>query len=194
VYKLNRRVTVRRYTSVKNDFGGLTSVQTASWNKWAQVEQRNATELATLQQQVWEYDQRFILRYEVERPTKSNDLLEYEGRLYVINSVSINSEGFKAFEVIRCQRIDTNINSAAPVDNDSIQVINYTGIGGETTFTNTLLIGKNVFAAFKDSLQFVIKPVLPTSGQKEVNINAATGLITWGVEFVAGEVATIIYY
>lgn len=194
MYKLNRRVTVRRYTSVKNDFGGLTSVQTASWNKWAQVEQRNATELATLQQQVWEYDQRFILRYEVERPTKSNDLLEYEGRLYVINSVSINSEGFKAFEVIRCQRIDTNINSAAPVDNDSIQVINYTGIGGETTFTNTLLIGKNVFAAFKDSLQFVIKPVLPTSGQKEVNINAATGLITWGVEFVAGEVATIIYY
>lgn len=193
MYKLNRRITVRRYGSVKNDSGGLVSVQTASWSKWAQANERAGGFSSTLQQQVWEYDQRFIVRFEVERPTKSNDLIEYEGRLFRVNSVGIDNEGFKAFEIIRCTRIDTNINSAAPVDNDSIKVINYTGIGDETTFTNSLLIGKTVFAAFKDGLQFVVK-TSGTATDKQVVINQGTGLTTWSVPFNEGEIATIIYY
>lgn len=193
MYKLNRRITIRRYSTVKNDFGGLVSVQTGSWSKWAQANERFGTSSSTLQQQVWEYDQRFIIRFEKDRPTKSNDLIEYEGRLFRVNSVGIDSEGFKAFEIIRCVRIDTNINSTAPVDNDSIQVINYTGIGDETIFTNTGLIGKTVFAAFKDGIQFVVK-TSGTATDKQVVINQATGDTTWSVPFNAGEIATIIYY
>jgi SPP1 family predicted phage head-tail adaptor len=194
VYKLNRRITVRRYTTAKNDFGGLVSVQTGSWSKWAQANERFGTSSNTLQQQVWQYDQRFITRFEVERPTKSNDLIEYEGRLYRVESVGIDSEGFKAFEIIRCIRIDTNINSAAPVDNDSIQLINYTGVSNETTFTNSSLIGKTPFAAFKDGIQFVIVTGVPDVSRKEVRINAGSGLTTWSVEFAPGEIATIIFY
>jgi SPP1 family predicted phage head-tail adaptor len=82
VYKLNRRITIRRYSTVKNDFGGLVSVQTGSWSKWAQVNERFGTSSSTLQQQVWEYDQRFIIRFEKDRPTKSNDLIEYEEKNY----------------------------------------------------------------------------------------------------------------
>lgn len=192
MYKLNRRVTIRRYTTAKNEFGGLVSVQTGAWNKWASVDNRSGFPVNDYQQEKWEYEQRFVIRFERERPTKSNDLIEYEGRLYKVNSVSIDSEGFKAFEIIRTVRIDSNINSDAPVDIDSIGVINYTGVQDATTFTNSSLIGKTAFGAFKDGVQFVIVTGTPTG--KQVRINSGTGLTTWGVPFEAGEVATIIYH
>jgi len=165
LYKLNRRVKIRRWTTVKNEFGGLTSVEVASWYKWAEFRSSNWINLdlyntrsgrpnSQYDQNKWEYDATIILRYEKERPTRSNDTIEYDGEQYSINSISVNNEYAKNFEVIKCSKIDSKINSEAPVDTGNIQMYEYVGIGGENSFTNVNLIGKNVFTVFKDGIQF----------------------------------------
>lgn len=192
MYRLNRRVTVRRYTGVKNEFGGLIPVQTGSWTKWADVEVQDGSNINDQQQGQWTYDTTIIMRYEVARPTKSNDVIEYDGATYKINSIGIEVEGAKSWEKIRVTKIDENINSDAPVDTDSIKILNYVGEGGEVSFTNALLIGKNIFAAFKDGIQQVI--VTGTPMGKEVKIDIVTGEVTFGIQFENGEIATILYY
>lgn len=192
MYKLNRRVTVRRYTGIKNEFGGLIPVQTGSWTKWADVEVQSGSNINDQQQGQWTYDTTIIMRYEVARPTKSNDVIEYDGATYKINSIGIEVEGAKSWERISVTKIDENINSDAPVDTDSIKILNYIGEGGEVSFTNSLLIGKNIFAAFKDGIQQVIVTGTPVG--KEVKIDIITGEVTFGIQFENGEIATILYY
>jgi hypothetical protein len=193
VYKLNRRITIFRYTTVKNEFGGLTAIETGNWTKWAQAMDRQGTPRNDYQQREWTYDQVFVMRYEVERPTRSNDVINYENEFYKINSVQIRSEGNKEWEYIQAIKLDESINSDAPMDLNSIKVYNYTGQGGEYNFTYTGFIGKHVFNAFKDGIQYVII----TSGVpvgKEVLLNDITGELTWALPFEDGEIATILYY
>ena len=193
MYKLNRRITIYRYTTVKNEFGGLVAVETGNWTKWAEARDRQGTPRNDYQQREWTYDQVFIMRYETERPTRSNDVINYENEFYKINSVQIRNEGNKEWEYIQAIKLDESINSDAPMDLNQIQVYNYLGTGGETTFTYSGFIGRHVFNCFKDGVQFVII----TSGSpvgKEVLVDSTTGELTWGLQFEDGEYATVLYY
>lgn len=193
MYKLNRRVTVKRYTTAKNEFGGLEAVLTGEWTKWADVNPQSGTGVNDRQQRQWEYDATIVFRYEKERPTRSNDVLVYENAQYKITSVQLRNEGAKSFEVINATKIDDNINSDAPMDTGNIKVFNYTAVGGEYEFTDSILIGKTVFGAFKDGVQYLVKFTDPATG-KEVYYNSTTGAFVWGAYFEPGEVATILYY
>ena len=193
MYKLDRRIEIKRYSTVKNEFGGLISVQTGAWYKWAEARDRNGLEDNTKQQSQWQYNQIFIMRYESERPTRSNDVIYYENEPYKIISVQIRREGYKSWEYIESAKIDENINSDAPMDTANIKVLNYTATEQTATFTNTILVGKSIFGAFKDGVQYVII----TSGtpvNKQILFDDSTGEMTWSVEFEIGEVATILYY
>lgn len=192
MFKLNRRVTIRRYTGIKNEFGGLIPVQTASWSKWADIVEQAGSNINNYQQGQWSYDTTITLRYEKARPTKSNDVIEYDSNTYKINSIAIETEGAKSWEKIKVTKLDDNINSDAPVDTDSIKILNYVGVGGEVSFTNSLLIGKNIFAAFKDGIQQVIVTSGPVG--KEVSIDIVTGEVVFGIQFENGEIATMLYY
>jgi len=204
VYKLNRRVTIRRWTTIKNEFGGLTAVEVANWSKWAEVRASNWVNLDIYntrsgninndyQQGKWEYDATIILRYEKERPTRSNDTIEYDGSVYNISSISIYEENAKNFEVLKCTKIDSSINDDAPLDTGAIQVYNYTGIGGEVDFTDSILIGKHVFGCYKDGILFtMITTGIPIG--KQVLYTDTTGKFTWGIQFEEEEIATILYY
>jgi len=193
VYKLNRRITIYRYTTVKNEFGGLVAVETGNWTKWAEAIDRQGTPRNDYQQREWTYDQVFIMRYETERPTRSNDVINYENEFYKINSVQIRNEGNKEWEYIQAIKLDESINSDAPMDLNQIQVYNYLGIGGETTFTYNGFIGRHVFNCFKDGIQFVIISSGSPVG-KEVLVDSTTGELTWGLQFEDGEYATVLYY
>ena len=143
MYKLNRRITIYRYTTAKNEFGGLISVETGNWTKWADARDRYGLPRNDYQQRQWSYDQVFIMRYESERQTRSNDVIMYENQFYKINSLQIRSEGNKEWEYIQATKLDESINSDAPMDLNTIQIYNYIGIDGETSFINTALIFKN---------------------------------------------------
>jgi hypothetical protein len=49
------------------------------------------------------------MRYYPSRQTKSNYLIAYEGMVLKIESISINNEGHKKTEVLRCSKVDENI-------------------------------------------------------------------------------------
>lgn len=193
MYKLNRRITIHRYTTIKNEFGGLEPLETGSWTKWAEAQDRQGNPRNDYQQREWTYDQVFIMRYEIDRPTRSNDVIEYESQFYKINSIQIRKEGSKDWEYIQAIKLDESINSEAPMDLNSIQYYNYIGIGGETSFNYGAIVGKHVFNCFKDGVQFrQIDAGSPVG--KEVFVNTTTGDVTWGLQFEDGEIATILYY
>lgn len=195
MYKLNRRVEIKRYTSAKNDFGGLSTVLTGAWYKWADVFDRSGSSNRDYSQLKWDYTHQIVMRYEKERPTRSNDMIFYDYIPYKINNISIKTEAGKQWEVISCTKIDENINSDAPMDTDTIKVYNYieNGAGGEWNLDVNELVGKTIFGAFKDGIQYLVKSSLPVSG-KEVFFDSAAGGLTWSTAFEHGEVATILYY
>jgi SPP1 family predicted phage head-tail adaptor len=104
--KLNRRVTVQVTGATRNDQGGLVADVVDSWDKWAHVENRSGSNSSPLQQQVWDYDYKITMRFEKSRPTQSNYEIIYGTKRLKINSVSIDSEAFQFFEVLRCSTID----------------------------------------------------------------------------------------
>ena len=193
MYKLDRRVTIHRYTTAKNEFGGLVAVETGSWSKWAEVQDRSGDTAQQYNQSQWTDNQVFVMRYEKERPLRSNDVIEYESQFFKINNISIRREGFKSFEYVLATKLDESINSDAPMDTGNIKVYNYTATGGEFEFTSSSLVGKSVFAIFKDGIQYVEKDAGPANG-KECFYDDASGSFTFGTYFEPGEIATILYY
>ena len=193
MYKLNRRITIHRYTTIKNQFGGLQAVETANWTKWADAKDRLGSPRNDYAQRQWTYDQFIVMRYEPERPLRSNDVLEYEGQFFKINYIQIQNEGSKDWEYIYATKLDESINSDAPMQLDSIQYYNYTGLGGENTFNFSSIIGKHVFLCFKNGVQFKQITSNTPSG-KEVYVNTTTGDIHFGIAFETDEIATILYY
>jgi SPP1 family predicted phage head-tail adaptor len=110
VYKLNRRITIHRYTTQQNDIGGLEAVETGNWTKWAEARNRLGNNRNDYYQRQWTYDQIFVMRYETERPTRSNDVIEYEGQFFKINYLQIQEEGAKDWEYVYATKVDESIN------------------------------------------------------------------------------------
>lgn len=105
--KLNRRVQVVIIGPVQNDQGGNGPGEIDRYDKWAQIENRTGFTSFSNQQQIWPYDYKIVMRHERTRPTQSNYYIEYEGHLMKINSLSVDSEGYKGYEVCRCSKVDT---------------------------------------------------------------------------------------
>lgn len=194
MYKLNLRVEIKRFESVKNEFGGLEAVQTGAWYKWAEVNDRSGSFNRDYSQTKWDYTHQIVMRYEKERPTRSNDVIYYDNIPYRINNISIKVEASKSWEVISATKIDENINSDAPMDTGTIQVFNY--IGGPTplaNFEDSILEGRTVFACFKDGIQFMQINSNNPSG-KQFYFDSNIGGIYLGLYIEDGEVVTILYY
>ena len=193
MYKLNRRVTIKRFTTAKNSIGGLEAVQTGAWNKWAEVQERSGGSARDYQQDQWSYTHIIVLRFEKERPTRSNDVIYYENVPHKINSISIKTEGAKSWEFINATKIDENINSDAPMDTDTIKVLNFIAVDTVSNFEFDQLIGQTIFGAFKDGVQYVVITTGSPVG-KQVYFDNAGGSLIWGVPFELDEVMTILYY
>ena len=113
--KLNRRVRVIVSGAVLNDQGGPEAIEVDSWEKWAQVENRSGGNSFQNQQQLWSYDAKITMRHETSRPMQSNYEIEYENARYKVESLSVDSEGFKMYDVCRCSKVDevVTINSSS---------------------------------------------------------------------------------
>ena len=206
LYKLNSRVKVIRWGASKNEFGGLQALELASWYKWAEVRASNWINLDLFNtrsgranddfnQQKWDYDTTIILRYEKERPTRSNDTIEYDGASYIINSITVNNEYSRNYEVIKCSKVDEKINSDTPMDTGSIKYYSDKPLENEYEITVNLLIGKNIFGCYKDGIMYnIVNSFTPGGESKEVIINTTTGEFTWSTYFSGSESFIILYW
>lgn len=104
--KYNLIVWVVVVSWLKNDQGGLDAVEVDRWKKWAAIQDRSGSNQFNNQQQVWTYDYKVMMRFERTRQTKSNYIIEYGGYRLKIESLSLDSEGYKDEEVCRCSKVD----------------------------------------------------------------------------------------
>jgi hypothetical protein len=125
-----------------------------------------------------------------------NDYTE-EFKAYISKvRVSSSIEGASEYTVdLRGTGAITQIYTIKNKLNDNIMRLEYTGIGGENGFTNTLLIGKNIFAVFKDGVEHSRILLTGTPVNKDVLFNSITGGINFavGVEIQAGEEIAVLY-
>jgi len=194
VYKLNSRVTINRYTTAKNEFGGLIPIIDSQWSKWAEVQDRSGSSTNDYQQSQWTYDSVIVMRYEKERPLHSNDVIVYEGYNYKINSIQIRKEAAKSWEYIQATKLDETINSDTPMDTGSIQI--YTEIPAENDYIITVnsLIGRTIFGVFKDGVLYTQVASFGAPENKEVIVNTTLGTFTFSTIFSGSEVMNVQYF
>lgn len=98
--ELNTRVLIKHYTTTQDVNGKPVSALTASWEKWAKVEQKNGSKV--LDNAAVSYKEAFEIwiRYEVSRPTLTNYHVNYKSKEMIIHSVIPKIEGKQWFEQI----------------------------------------------------------------------------------------------
>lgn len=195
--QLNRRITLKAWGSEQDDIGAPVKTLVASYTIWAKVESRNGRMFLGHQQETWTYDYKITFRYEKSRVVASNQTIDYDGKRLAINSVSFENEGNRRFCVARCSTTDEQITEAdgeviVQTSENNFETYNYYGEGGETTWTESDLIGKQILGAFKDGVGFeVIYSGTPTG--KQVKYSFLTGTFLWSVAYTPGEYTLIQY-
>lgn len=109
--QFNVRITIKPFASaVQDEGGGLTASDDDSYSMWAQVEDdRSGFPFTGEEQQIWNYDYRFRVRYEKTRIIKSNYFVEFDNKTLKINSVSFKEEGKRRYSILRCSTTDNNV-------------------------------------------------------------------------------------
>jgi len=188
---LRSRVTIRRWTSAKIEGGGINTVLLYSYDMWAKVENRTGRLSHNQSQDQWSYDYKITLRLEESRPIRSDYTIDYQNKRLKINELQIVDEGKVKYYIARCSTLE-ELSLDDSFTNYEMQVINYTGIGGESDIIIEALINKTVKLAFKDGIEFkVITSGTPTG--KQVKTTKASGALSWSISFEPGEQATIVY-
>lgn len=73
--------------------------------------------------------------------------------------------------------------------------LEYTGVGGEDSFTDALLVGKTAIAIFRDGIEQSKLLLTGTPINKEVLFDATTGTLTFdaGNPLATGEEVAVLY-
>ncbi len=187
--QFNRRPLFENWTYMQDAGGGSLKVLIQSFYQWAKFENRSGYTVNQFAQDQWQYDAKVTVRYNAD--ILSNTTLVYDSNRYKINSVSIVTEGSRRFQVLKCS-FSGAVQNDEILLNSNVKILNYTGVGGETEWTDTDLIDKEIIGAFKDGLEFqVITEGVPTG--KQVKFDDETGTLTWGIAYETGE-HTLIQY
>jgi hypothetical protein len=80
-----------------------------------------------------------------------------------------------------------------PPTTTTVKRLDFTAAGGETSFTNILLINKDILGVHKDGIGNARIITSGTPVAKEVKYTTATGQLTWGIEFEPNENAYVLY-
>ena len=100
--KLNRRVTLKAWSSSQDEAGGVIPLVTSSYPIWANVEDRTGHMMQGEQRREWSYDYKVTFRYEKSRVAISAMTIDYDSKRLTINSVSYQNEGTRKYCIARC--------------------------------------------------------------------------------------------
>ena len=105
--KMNRRCTFYNESYTQDAGGGPSGVETARWQAWAEIQDRSGSSFIAQSQDVTTYDYKVRVRFDGRFSTLT--MMIYEGQVCKCNSMSIESEGYKNFLVLRYTRTETFI-------------------------------------------------------------------------------------
>jgi len=104
--KFNRRPTFYNENGFTQDAGGgTTGTITEQWQQWAQIDDRTGNTYAAQATELTQYDYRVKVRFDGR--FNSNTTMVYEGQVCKCNSMSIETEGYKNYLILRYTKTDT---------------------------------------------------------------------------------------
>lgn len=103
--KMNRRPTFYNESYTQDAGGGTTATETERWQQWADISDRSGFNTFAQSQSLELYDYRVRVRFDGR--FNSNTGMIYEGQVCQMQSMSVESEGYKNFLVLRFNKTDT---------------------------------------------------------------------------------------
>lgn len=103
----DRRITIETWTPGQAAGGGPQSSITSSYTMWANIENRDGRLITAENQRQWPYNYKIITRFETSRPITNRQTILYGSVRMAINSVTIDREGMKEENILRCSTIGT---------------------------------------------------------------------------------------
>lgn len=103
--KFNRRPIFYNGSYTQDAGGGTPFVETERWQAWAEVQNRTGNSFAAQATELVRYDYRVKVRFDGR--FNSNTWMIYEGQVCKLESLSLESEGFKNYWVLRYSKTET---------------------------------------------------------------------------------------
>lgn len=185
MYKLNRRVIVRVWKGVADEFGGPGATLVSQYTKWAEVRERSGGIDSSQGRDNWQYDQLFIMRHETTRPTKSNYTIDYEGARYRIDRVTIETEAHNKWDKCYGVMVDENIVTSGdplPVSNAFMNREDFILSATQTGVTLTALSAMPISQVMSVVLDGYDYPNIISSGtpvEDQVKYNSIGAVLTF---------------
>lgn len=103
--KMNRRPLFFNETTYQDAGGGSKNLRTVEWYQWAQVDDRTGSSFDSQSTDLQRYDYR--VRVRADSRFGSQTKMVYDGNTCKPESLTIESEGYKQFFVLRYSKIET---------------------------------------------------------------------------------------
>lgn len=120
-----------------------------------------------------------------------------EGTAYISRTTDTGAvEGAATFTIeLRGTGSRTRIYTTTATSSLPVMRLEYTGVGGEDSFTDALLVGKTAIAIFRDGIEQSKLLLTGTPINKEVLFDATTGTLTFdaGNPLATGEEVAVLY-
>lgn len=105
--KFNRRPTFYNGSYTQDAGGGSSFVETQRWQAWAEIQDRSGNTYAAQATELMRYDYRVKVRFDGR--FTSQTWMIYEGQVCKCEQMSIESEGFKNYLVLRYSKTETYV-------------------------------------------------------------------------------------
>lgn len=103
--KFNRRPTFYNESYTVDVGGGTSAVETERWQAWADISDRSGFSAFVQSQTMELYDYRVKVRFDGR--FNSNTGMIYEGQVCQMKSMSIETEGYRNFLILRYNKTET---------------------------------------------------------------------------------------
>lgn len=104
--KFNRRPTFYNESYVTDAGGGPSSVETVRWQVWAEIQDRSGNTYAAQATELMRYDYRVKVRFDGR--FTSQTWMIYEDQICKCEQMTIETEGYKNYLVLRYSKIEQN--------------------------------------------------------------------------------------
>lgn len=106
---MNRRPTFYNESYTVDAGGGSRGVITEEWQAWAQINNRTGGTSIAQSTELTQYEYKVKVRFDGR--FSSNTTMIYEGQVCKMNSMEIETEGYKNYLVLRFTKTDTFFNN-----------------------------------------------------------------------------------
>jgi SPP1 family predicted phage head-tail adaptor len=105
---LRARVTIKVIGNSTDAGGGVSKSVSSSWEQWAKVEDRTGQVQFNNGQQQVSYDYKVTIRYYASKTVSTGNVITYNGKDMMINSVQRVNENNLNWLVLRCSAYGGN--------------------------------------------------------------------------------------